>query len=68
MAYSWGSGRNDEEVFIPKGRVLGGLAIGIITLGNTWYPLFPGNVANASTFSFPAHYTQGGLHQYPGSR
>lgn len=56
MAYSWSSGHNDEEVVIPKGRVLGGLAIGIITLGNTWYPLFPGNVANASTFNFPVHY------------
>ncbi len=44
-----------EELSIPKGQVMSGLAIGIIVLG-VWYPLVPGNVANATTFSFPVHY------------
>lgn len=56
MAYKYTSGYDQEEIFIPKGQVLGGLAVGIIVLGNTWYPPFPGNMANATTFSFPVHY------------
>ena len=54
--YSYTVGYDQEEVFIPKGQVMGGLAIGIIVLGHCWYPLVPGNVANATTFSFPVYY------------
>jgi len=53
--YSYTSGYDQEEVFIPKGQVVAGNAIGIIVLG-VWYPLVSGNVANATTFSFPVHY------------
>ena len=34
---------------------IAGHAIGIVTL-ETWYPLLPGNVANATTFDFPVRY------------
>lgn len=54
--YSYTSGYDQEEVFIPKGQVVGGNAIGIIVLGRVWYPLVPGNVANATTFNFPVSY------------
>ncbi|MBA7616016.1 hypothetical protein ES703_23306 [subsurface metagenome] len=53
--YGYTSGYDQEEVFIPKGQVVAGNAIGIIVLG-VWYPLVSGNVANATTFSFPVHY------------
>ncbi|GAJ00417.1 unnamed protein product, partial [marine sediment metagenome] len=53
--YGYTSGYDQEEIFIPKGQVVAGNAIGIIVLG-VWYPLVPGNVANATTFSFPVHY------------
>jgi len=53
--YGYTSGYDQEEVFIPKGQVVAGNAIGIIVLG-IWYPLVSGNVANATTFSFPVHY------------
>ena len=46
----------DADISVPAGRVLAGYAIGIIRTGTTAYPLFPGNVANASTFSFPVCY------------
>ncbi len=53
MVYSGAPGY--EEFSIPKEQVIGGVTIGIIVLG-VWYPLVPGNVANATTFSFPVHY------------
>ena len=34
---------------------IAGHAIGIVVL-ETWYPLLPGNVANATTFDFPVRY------------
>ena len=43
------------ETRVPKGQVLGGLAIGIIVI-DAWYPMLPGNVANAGTFRFPVAY------------
>ncbi len=55
MLYSFTYGYN-EEVFVPKGQVIGGVAIGIIVLGHVWYPVIPGNVANATTYDFPVHY------------
>jgi len=54
--YSYTSGYDQEDVFIPKGQVTAGHAIGIIVLGRVWYPLVPGNVANATTFDFPVYY------------
>jgi len=54
--YTYTYGYDEEEVFVPKGQVIGGAAIGIIVLGHCWYPYVPGNVANATTFSFPVYY------------
>jgi len=51
--YPYTYGYNEEEVYINKGQVLGGYAIGIISLGDQWYPPAPGSVENASTFGFP---------------
>jgi len=45
-----------EELSVQKGQVMGGLAIGIIVLGEGGFPLIPGNVGNATTFSFPVYY------------
>lgn len=56
MVYRCAPGYGQEEAFMPKGQVIAGAAIGIIVLGNTWYPLFPGNVANATTYNFPVYY------------
>jgi len=54
--YTYTSGYDQEEVFIPKGQAMGGCAIGIIKIGALWFPLMPGNVSNATTFNFPVHY------------
>jgi len=54
--YTYTSGYRQEEVFIPKGQVLGGVAIGIILFGQAGYPLLPGSVENATTFDFPVHF------------
>lgn len=40
---------------IPKGQFIAGHAVGIVVL-QVWYPLLPGNVANATTFDFPVRY------------
>ncbi len=45
----------DRRIQAAPGQVTGGTAIGILVL-DLWHPLFPGNVANASTFSFPVVY------------
>jgi len=45
----------DVQVLVPKGQAVAGSAIGILVL-DLWYPYLPGNVANASTFSFPVLY------------
>ena len=45
----------DDQISIPKGQAMAGNAIGILTL-TTWYPLLPGNVANATTYEFPVLY------------
>jgi len=54
--YVYNLGYDDEEVYAKKGQVIGGVAIGIIVIGENYYPLVPGNVANATTFGFPVHY------------
>ena len=42
------------EISVPRSAG-GGYAIGVLVV-DTWYPLLPGNVANASTFDFPVLY------------
>jgi len=54
--YSYTSSYNLEELSVPRGRVMGGVAIGIIVFGGGGVPLVPGNVGNATTFSFPVCY------------
>ena len=49
--------RNDvrgKRLTMPR-QSIAGHAIGIVVL-ETWYPLLPGNVANATTFDFPVRY------------
>ena len=57
MAYSYlpGPGQPDVVVVMPKGQAIAGHAIGIIVI-DIWYPLMPGNVANATSFDFPVLY------------
>lgn len=50
-----GSGQPDIDISMPNGQAIAGHAIGIIVI-NIWYPLVPGNVANASTYSYPVLY------------
>ena len=45
----------NTQISMPKGQAIAGNAIGILVL-DLWYPYLPGNVANASTYSFPVHY------------
>ena len=45
----------DGEIRIPKGQAIGGQAIGIVVI-DVWYPMVPGNIANASTFPFPVMF------------
>lgn len=54
MSYAYMSGWDQPkgQIFIPKGQASAGHSIGILVL-DVWYPLVPGNVANASTYDFP---------------
>jgi len=54
-AYMPGQSQPDEQIVIPRGRMIGGLAIGILALDGL-DPLLPGNVDNATTFDFPVLY------------
>ncbi len=45
----------DGVIRMPKGQAIAGSAIGILVL-DLWYPLLPGNVANASTYNYPVTY------------
>jgi hypothetical protein len=56
--YSYTFGYEQEEVFVPKGQVMAGFAIGIILFGHpsVSYPMPPGSVENATTFDFPVHF------------
>jgi len=53
--YFFGHNQPDKEIKMPEGQAIAGHAIGIIVI-NIWYPLVPGNVANASTYNFPVMY------------
>lgn len=44
-----------EDVRVPRERAVGGAAIGILVI-DAWYPMLPGNVANAGTYDFPVMY------------
>ena len=37
---------------MPKGASIGGYGVGIICI-DAWYPMLPGNVVNATTYTFP---------------
>ncbi|HIJ55309.1 MAG TPA: aspartate/glutamate racemase family protein [Deltaproteobacteria bacterium] len=54
--YSYTNNFKDEDVYINEGRVMGGVAIGIILFGQTGYAFPPGSVENATTFNFPVHF------------
>ena len=57
MVYGFmpGSEQVNTQISMPKEQAIAGNAIGILVL-DLWYPYLPGNVANASTYSFPVHY------------
>ena len=50
-----GPDQPDGVITMPPGQAVGGAAIGILVL-DLWYPLLPGNVANASTYDYPVLY------------
>ncbi|MBN2355935.1 aspartate/glutamate racemase family protein [candidate division KSB1 bacterium] len=53
-AYSDQTDLQGKRLSMPR-QSIAGHAIGIVVL-ETWYPLLPGNVANATTFHFPVRY------------
>jgi len=53
--YMSSAGQVGDQISIPEGQAIAGNAIGILVLA-LWYPLLPGNVANATTFEFPVCY------------
>jgi len=57
MPYEYINGPEQPNkcIIMPKGQAIAGHAIGILVI-NIWYPLMPGNVANASTYRFPVLY------------
>jgi hypothetical protein len=57
MVYTYTNGieQPDTAVSITKEQRIAGHAIGIIVL-DVWYPLLPGNVANATSYHFPVLY------------
>ncbi len=50
-----GSEQPDEDITSGERQAIAGFAIGILVL-DLRYPLFPGNVANATTWDFPVLY------------
>ena len=54
-AYIIDSGQPHTEIIMPQGQAIAGCAMGILVI-DIWYPLLPGNVANASTYDFPVIY------------
>ena len=54
-AYMNHSDQPHGTITMPEGQAIAGSAIGILVL-DLWYPLMPGNVANASTFNYPVMY------------
>lgn len=54
--YTYTVGYDQEEVSIREGQMVAGAAIGVIQMGPVRVPWVPGNVSNATTFSFPVLY------------
>jgi len=54
--YTYTVGYDQEEVSIREGQMVAGAAIGVIQMGPVRVPWIPGNVSNATTFSFPVLY------------
>ena len=50
-----GSGEPNTIIRQPRGQAIAGAAVGILVL-DLWYPLLPGNVANACTYDYPVMY------------
>jgi hypothetical protein len=42
----------NNQISLPRGQAIAGNSVGILVL-DLWYPLLPGNVANATTYKFP---------------
>ena len=57
MVYGYISGQKQPkgDVTTPIGQTVAGQAVGILVI-DAWYPMLPGNVANASTYDFPVVY------------
>ena len=53
--YLSGISQPDHTISVPHGRAVGGSAIGILVV-DAWYPMLPGNVANACSYDFPVLY------------
>lgn len=53
--YGYISSNNQNQSVSPSVSPIAGNAIGIIAV-NLDYPKLPGNVANATTFTFPVDY------------
>ncbi len=45
-------GNDNKMIHMRKGQYVAGYSIGIMHL-EVWYPIIPGNVANATTYDFP---------------
>lgn len=54
-AYMTDGKQPEGTVHMPKGQAIAGAPVGILVL-DLWYPLLPGNVANASTYDYPVLY------------
>jgi hypothetical protein len=51
----FGKHKDDRTYYIKKGQIMSGYTIGILLI-DVWYPLLPGNMANADTFNFPVRH------------
>ena len=51
----FGKYEDNRTYYCRKGQVMSGYTIGILLI-DVWYPLLPGNVANANTFDFPVRH------------
>ncbi len=57
MSYAFITGpeQPNADITTIQGQAVAGQAVGILVI-DTWYPLVPGNVANACTYKFPVAY------------
>ena len=54
--YMSGEPKESTQIEMPKGQNIAGYGIGILHLGNVWYPMVPGNVVNAWTYKYPVRF------------